>query len=255
MFTIYDGIFFGMFAAFAALELVHRARVFPNMRLWRLRGLASLVVYFALATYAPIFWAGWLGEHTLFDITGWPLAGQLGAAFFTASLIGYLWHRMLHATPVTWRLHQTHHSAERLDIWSAFYFHPLDTLGFAFAGTLALIGVLGVSVPAAIAVTLSLGFLDMFTHANIRTPRWLGYIVTRPEMHAVHHQRDVHRHNYATFPLIDMIFGTFRNPKTFDAHVGFYDGASERIGALLLGRRVYAGPAPKPDTPRPVLAE
>ena len=239
MFTIFDGVFFAMFAAFAVFDFAYSARVFPNMRLWRARGIASVVVYFALATYAPLMWAGWLGERTLFDITAAPFAVQLAAAYVVAQLFGYAWHRMLHAVPATWRLHQTHHSAERMDIWGAFYFHPIDTIGFAFAGTLALIGVLGVSAPAAIAVTLSIGFLDMFTHANLKTPRWLGWFVTRPEMHAVHHQRGAHKYNYSTFPVIDMVFGTYRNPEAFEEEVGFYNGASERFADLLMCRPVY----------------
>jgi sterol desaturase/sphingolipid hydroxylase (fatty acid hydroxylase superfamily) len=252
MFTIWDGVFFAMFAAFAALDFAYRARAFPKMRFWRARGVASVAVYFALATYAPLMWAGWLGERTLFDITGWHIAGQLVAALLVAQLIAYLWHRMLHVVPITWRLHQTHHSVERMDVWGAFYFHPLDTVGFAFAGTLALIGVLGVSVPVAIAVTLAGAFLDMFTHANLKTPHWLGFFIARPEMHAAHHERGVHKYNYASLPLIDMVFGTYRNPKTFEAEVGFYDGASERIGDLLLGRKVYDD---APAAARPAPAE
>ena len=37
-----------------------------------------------------------------------------------------------------------------------------------------------------------------------------------------------------------MIFGTFRNPKGFQQVHGFYDGASERIGDMLLFRDVTA---------------
>jgi hypothetical protein len=35
-----------------------------------------------------------------------------------------------------------------------------------------------------------------------------------------------------------MIFGTFHNPKVFDGEVGFYDGASRRVGDLLAGRLI-----------------
>ena len=31
------------------------------------------------------------------------------------------------------------HSAERVDIWGAFYFHPFDMLGWAFLASLALV--------------------------------------------------------------------------------------------------------------------
>lgn len=94
---------------------------------------------------------------------------------------------------------------------------------------------------------LAVTFFAIFTHANIRTPKWLGYVVARPEMHAVHHERGSHSHNYCDIPLIDMIFGTYSNPKTFNGEGGFYDGASSRVVDMLLGRDV--------SVPREVAAE
>ncbi len=78
----------------------------------------------------------------------------------------------------------------------------------------------------------------MFQHANIRTPRWLGYLIQRPESHALHHGRGIHRYNYSDLPLWDMIFGTFRNPRTQDAPVGFYTGASAKILDMLVFKDV-----------------
>jgi sterol desaturase/sphingolipid hydroxylase (fatty acid hydroxylase superfamily) len=83
----------------------------------------------------------------------------------------------------------------------------------------------------------------MFQHANIKTPRWLGYIVQRPESHCVHHERGVHRFNYSDLPLWDMVFGTFRNPAEWRGEAGFYKGASSRILAMLLGRDVSTPPS------------
>ena len=37
----------------------------------------------------------------------------------------------------------------------------------------------------------------------------------------------------------DLLFGTWRNPATFPTEpLGFWDGASSRVGAMLLGREV-----------------
>jgi sterol desaturase/sphingolipid hydroxylase (fatty acid hydroxylase superfamily) len=65
---------------------------------------------------------------------------------------------------------------------------------------------------------------------------WLGYFISRPEMHAIHHERNAHSGNYCDLPVIDMIFGTYRNPETFEGAAGFYDGASSRVVDMLLGR-------------------
>ena len=143
----------------------------------------------------------------------------------------------MHNTPVLWRFfHQLHHSAERVDIWGAFYFHPLDMLGFTFLGSLCLVLGFGIGAEAAILINVVSTFCSMFQHANIKTPRWLGYIVTRPESHSLHHERGVHARNYGDIPLFDMIFGTFENPREFNGEVGFHQGGSKRLKDMLLGR-------------------
>jgi sterol desaturase/sphingolipid hydroxylase (fatty acid hydroxylase superfamily) len=43
-------------------------------------------------------------------------------------------------------------------------------------------------------------------------------------------------------PLWDMVFGTFRNPATWDKEAGFYKGASSRIWDMLIGRDVSEPP-------------
>ena len=49
----------------------------------------------------------------------------------------------------------------------------------------------------------------------------------------------MHAWNYANFPVWDMIFGTYRNPRELVATAhGFYDGASRRIIDMLAFRDV-----------------
>jgi len=42
--------------------------------------------------------------------------------------------------------------------------------------------------------------------------------------------------------VYDILFGTFRNPKEFAPQQGFYDGASSRVGDLILWRDVASAP-------------
>jgi sterol desaturase/sphingolipid hydroxylase (fatty acid hydroxylase superfamily) len=111
-------------------------------------------------------------------------------------------------------------------------------LGWTMLGSLCLTLVIGIAPQAATVVLLATTFMGIFQHANIRTPRWLGYFVQRPESHTIHHARGVHANNYADLPLIDLLFGTFRNPAGFETETGFYQGASARIGDMLLWRDV-----------------
>lgn len=235
----YHLIALAMFVAFVVAELATRARAFPEIAGWRVKGTIFTLLYFATATYSPLLWDAWLGEHRFFDASALPFWMQVLGGFLALELGVYAWHRTMHNVPLLWRwFHQLHHSAERVDIWGAFYFHPLDMLAFTLVGSLALVLGFGVSAEAALIVNVLATFCSMFQHANIRTPRWLGYLVTRPESHSAHHERGVHARNYGDIPLYDMIFGTFYNPREFTGEVGFHPGASREIGPMLIGRAI-----------------
>jgi sterol desaturase/sphingolipid hydroxylase (fatty acid hydroxylase superfamily) len=221
---------------FVAAERIWPGRPQPRVRRWAAKGVIFFALGGLLSSALPPLWRGWMNGHRLMDLSGLGLAGAL-VAIPVFDLVGYWWHRLRHAATPLWRIHQLHHSAERLDAVGAFYFHPLETVAYAFLSTL-LASVLGVS-PAAAALTGYAGFfLSVFQHANLRTPRALGYLVQRPEQHALHHERGVHGRNFGGLALWDAVFGTYRNPPAFSGEVGFWDGASRRLGALLVGADV-----------------
>jgi sterol desaturase/sphingolipid hydroxylase (fatty acid hydroxylase superfamily) len=227
------------YATFAILDFVAPARKLTRVRLWRLRGIVAFFLYVAISIAGPMFWDAAIAEHMLFDASGLPLWAQIGGGFLLLELGVYIWHRTMHAVEPLWRhLHQMHHSAERIDIWSAFWFHPLDMVGWTLLSSLVLVGGFGISLEAAIPISLFSTFLAMFQHSNISTPQWLGYFIARPENHAAHHERGVHGYNYGNISWFDLLFGTFRNPEKAPDETGFFDGASNRIGALLIGRKI-----------------
>jgi sterol desaturase/sphingolipid hydroxylase (fatty acid hydroxylase superfamily) len=98
---------------------------------------------------------------------------------------------------------------------------------------------LGLAPAAASATTLLMAGLSLFQHWNVRTPRWLGWLLPRPEMHALHHERGVHGRNYGDLPLWDLFFGTWVNPPVFDGRVGFDDPATGRVRDMLLMRDAH----------------
>lgn len=220
-------------------ELAAPAREFPRMRGWRIKGVVCFVGYLAIATLTPAAVSGWLGRFQLFDLTHLNLVAGTLVGVLALELVSYGWHRALHRVPFLWRwFHQMHHSAERMDVFGAFLFHPFDVVGFSLMGSFALVLLVGLSPVAAGLANVIVFAAVVLGHTNIRTPRWLGYIVQRPENHAVHHQRGLHAYNYADFSIIDMLFGTFRNPEVWQEKAGFYDGGSERVLDMLLGRDI-----------------
>lgn len=227
-----------LYAALIALEAMFPARVLPTVRGWRTRALAVFALYFFLSSYLPLLWADTLGSVRLIDLQAWNPYLAAAAALLVFELGVYGWHRSLHGSELLWRgFHQMHHSAERVDTYGAFYFSPLDILGFTVLSSLTL-AIFGLDARAASLFLYASTLMVVFQHTNVRTPRWLGYILQRPESHSVHHQRGVHRWNYSDLPLWDIVFGTFRNPMDFAPEAGFHEGASAEIPAMLAFRDV-----------------
>lgn len=229
----------GLFVAFIILDSLFPARSFETPRFWKLKGVASAIVYIALATYSPYLWVSWLTGPVLLDASVLPLWAQCLVGYAAIQFVAYWWHRALHKSDTLWRVfHQMHHSVERMDVWGTLYHHPLDIVGFTFMGSFALTILVGISADAAAIVGVFGAGAVFFTHCNIKTPRWVGWFIERPEGHGVHHERGRHANNYAELVIWDQIFGTWRNPKDWHGKAGFYDGASNKIWSLLTGRKL-----------------
>jgi sterol desaturase/sphingolipid hydroxylase (fatty acid hydroxylase superfamily) len=226
-------------------EALFPARPLPLIKYWKLKGVIFFTIYFYLSSYLPFLWNEYLSAHQLFDLTGWGTAGGAVAGILIYQLGVYTWHRSMHKNNVLWRVfHQMHHSAERVDTYGAFLFSPMDMIGYTVLGSFLLVLVAGFSVQASTIILLTNTFFAMFQHANIHTPVWFGYLVQRPEAHALHHAKGIHAYNYSDISIYDMLFGTWKNPKDFEHENGFYNGASSRLSDMLLFRDV-AEPAEK----------
>ena len=228
-------------APFLLLEIFWRARRYDAPRGWRLRALAVSLAAFGVSMLAGRLWAAVLPQWSLVDAAALGTWGGAAVGVVLYELAHYWYHRAAHRFDWLWRLgHQMHHSAESLDAFGAYYLHPLDAVLFTTLAVLVFFPVLGLAPEAGAIASAFLAFNAAFQHANIRTPRWLGYLIQRPESHGVHHGRGVHRYNYADLPLWDIVFGTFRNPGRMEIPVaaGFYRGASAQLGAMLAWRAV-----------------
>jgi sterol desaturase/sphingolipid hydroxylase (fatty acid hydroxylase superfamily) len=230
----------GTYVSFLVLERVAPARTQPRVPRWLLKGLVFFVIVGALNAIVPALVMQAVGSFTVFHLGGLGTFGGAAVLILASDLLGYAIHRGLHTSERAWRWsHQMHHSAERMDMAGSSYFHPLDALAQTVVPGIVLGILLGIT-PMAAAVGGYAGFvLGVFPHLNVRTPAWLGYVIQRPEMHAVHHQRGVHAYNYGVLALSDLLFGTWRNPASFpEGEFGFWDGASKKLGAMLFGRDV-----------------
>jgi len=230
----------GTFVGFLILERVFPAREQLWVRFWLVKGLLFFVVVAAINAIIPALVMTKIGDQSLLHLRWLGTLGGAALMVVVSDFMGYWIHRGLHTFEPVWRwTHQLHHSAERMDMAGAAYFHPLDVLCQQVIPGIAVVVLLGVT-PMAAAFGGFVGFvLGVSPHLNLRTPAWLGYVIQRPEMHAVHHQRGVHAYNYGVLAWSDLVFGTWRNPADFpDGDFGFWDGASCRLGSLLTARNI-----------------
>ena len=227
-----------VFALMLVLERLFPARPLPQVRGWLLKGWLFFIFTGLVNGVVPALLASALGDRTLFHLGAVSIVPGALLGYVVADFFGYWCHRAMHTLPSLWRwTHQMHHSAERMDLAGLSYTHPFDTL-LSFTLTGLATALLGLS-PLAAAMAGMLGFASaVVQHMNIRTPHWIGWFIMRPEQHGLHHARNVHAYNYGNVPLWDVLFGTFRNPRSFPERYGFWDGASNRVGAMLLGRDV-----------------
>jgi sterol desaturase/sphingolipid hydroxylase (fatty acid hydroxylase superfamily) len=223
--------------AFLLLDLLRPVRAGSRPRWWRSRAFVVTAFNFWLALLIGQAWANLGGGLQLFNGAALGTVGGAAVGVLVYEFFHYWYHRSAHRFDWLWRLgHQMHHSAESLDAWGAYYLHPLDAAIFTSLSSLVLFPLLGLSPEAGGWAAATLTFLGIFQHARIDTPRWLGYLMQRPESHAIHHQREIHAYNYADLPLWDMVFGTFRNAHRQGPQPpqGFHDGASARILEMLM---------------------
>jgi sterol desaturase/sphingolipid hydroxylase (fatty acid hydroxylase superfamily) len=131
-----------------------------------------------------------------------------------SDLMMYWIHRAFHRAPL-WKYHAVHHSSEELDWISAARFHPVNI----FLGSVATDAVLllaGISPSVFVFLGPFTVAHSAFVHANLG---WsLGpfkYVLAGPVFHRWHHtgfDRGGNRNFASTFPVLDVVFGTFYMP-------------------------------------------
>ncbi len=216
-------------------------RVLPKVPGWWGRVVLLNAGQLGIVVLAGYTWDRWLARASAFSVGAFELAPAVQglAGYFVASFVYYWWHRARHEVNFLWlACHQLHHSPQRIETITSFYKHPVELIANSLLSALVSYGLLGLTPAGAVWVTFYSALAEYFYHLNVRTPRWVGFFLQRPEMHRIHHARGVHYGNFGDLPLWDMLFGTHRNPAKFEAPCGFKPEREARFGAMLAFRNV-----------------
>jgi sterol desaturase/sphingolipid hydroxylase (fatty acid hydroxylase superfamily) len=177
-----------------------------NRGIFLILRVGALVVAYSVA-HSPY---GLLNRESL------PVWLRYALAILLVDLSRYAHHYLYHAVPILWRVHQVHHSDPDYDWSTGLRFHPLEGL-LSQACDLLVIALLAPPVLAVLTLDVLEAALNLFQHANIALPQWIGsplrlFLIT-PDMHRIHHSGDIadQNTNYGiTFPWWDRLFGTYR---------------------------------------------
>lgn len=207
-----------------------------------LTALGSLVVR-AIAPVAAISLAALAQDER------WGLLNAVAVPAWLSIVLGvmavdlgmYVQHRMYHAVPLLWRVHQVHHCDLDVDCGTALRHHPVEIV-VSQAFDLAVIVAVGVPPLAVLAGVTLAGAAALLNHANVALPqtadRVLRCLVVTPDMHRIHHSADVgeSNRNFANvFPWWDRLFSTYtREPQLGQAGMalGLADARADKDFSL-----------------------
>jgi len=174
--------------------------------------IAGAAVLFGITT-APGLIAFYANGHG--PLARLPLAAQMLLFVAGEDCILYWTHRLFHGGRL-WKYHAVHHSSEDLEWISAARFHPVNLFfGAVTADVVMLIAGISPNVFVVLGpVTIA---HSAFVHANLDwTLGPLRYVIATPVFHRWHHtaaDRGGEKNFAATFPVLDLIFGTFHMPE------------------------------------------
>lgn len=207
----------------------------PGQRWWRKRQIATDVVYWflvplfsrflriGLMIVGAAYFYGIHGTDALLDfyndgfgpLAELPMWAEMIFFVIVSDFLLYWSHRLYHGVTL-WKYHAVHHSSVDLDWISAARFHPFNILFGAVLVDVFMM-LIGISPNALLWVGPFSTITSAFVHANLNwTLGPFKYAIAGPVFHRWHHtaaDRGGSSNFAGTFPLWDLMFGTWYMPK------------------------------------------
>ena len=218
----------------------HRAHVGPNLALTFITFATTVALNGALMLVLIRLDAAGFGILHWTGLPPW-IAGVLAVLLLDLSF--YAAHVAMHRVSALWLIHRVHHSDPVVDVTTTIRQHPLEGLvRYAFKAAFACVGGVGLGAFVVYRTWSAVG--GLLEHANIRIPprldAALSLVTTWPNMHKVHHSRDVRESNtnYGNiFSWFDRLFGTYTPSSRGEIVVcgvdGFDDPSAQTTSGLI----------------------
>jgi sterol desaturase/sphingolipid hydroxylase (fatty acid hydroxylase superfamily) len=236
---VYFGLFF---VVFVALERAFPAR---RQKTFRPRWLTDAAFYFgqyllwtSVIVAGLVVIAGWIELLPLASlrsaVASQPMWLQIAEVILLCDVCVYWGHRASHRFNCLWRFHRVHHTVTELDWLAAYREHPADGLYTRLIENLPAL-LFGFPMEVIAGFVAFRGLWGLFIHSNVSLRLGpLEALLGAPRLHHWHHE--LSRNNQCNFanlsPLMDIIFGTFYDPK---------DKAPQEFGTLEELPQNYVG--------------
>lgn len=157
----------------------------------------------------------WLGFFHYFNSS----LGKFILSFLLLDAYMYIWHRLMHTFPITWRFHRVHHTERLMNTSTAYRFHPVEAI-LSNLPKLFIIWLFGIRLNHLFFYEILLACGLVFQHSNLYIPlkldKYLSYIVVTPNFHRAHHSQSLQeaQSNYSSFLTIwDKLFKSYYYPQ------------------------------------------
>ncbi|MGO4313913.1 sterol desaturase family protein [Pseudomonas sp. KB_15] len=175
---------------------------------------SAIVPLVSVATVVAVNAAG--GGWIDLPNTGWGLLLGFLLYAFTLDFMEYLFHRAQHRFPVMWAMHSFHHSDTALNATTTSRHHWAEH-GIKMLTIFMLAGVIFKANSAIVGLYAAISFYNVFSHMNIRIGFGrMSFALNSPQYHRIHHSALPEHYdcNFAgLFPIFDVLFGTYRQPR------------------------------------------
>lgn len=172
-------------------------------------------------------------------LNGMPIWLQAAIIFIVSDIILYWTHRLFHTSSL-WPFHAIHHSSTAIDWHTTYRFHPVNVwLTFTLVDTIMLFT--GFSLEAVTLMSVVNLLYSAMVHSNLNwTFGPFRYVFSSPVFHRWHHttqERGLNKNFAPTFPLIDIVFGTFYMPEgELPKDYGIIGG---KVPETFIGQLIY----------------
>ncbi len=156
-----------------------------------------------------------IGHQGMGPLASLPVILQAFLILLVMDVIQYWTHRVFH-TMQLWKFHSIHHSAVHVDWLTSARFHPVNIIVHSSCVYL-IVFLMGFSPQAWMVLAPFNMIYSPLVHANLNwTYGPFRYFLASPVFHRWHHThpKEGGNKNFApTFPFLDILFGTYYDPK------------------------------------------